>query len=677
MNARRPGSIGRVVAALLAEVLLLTAGAAAQQQAGQPPRATFTSSVDLVTVDVNVIDRDARPVRDLQAADFALTVDGTIRKIVSAQFVSVTAPAAAAAEAAAPAAAAAPAEYSTNVGAAAGRLIVVVVDRGSIAPVRAKDVFAATARFVGRLQPADRVALYSAPSGTAVDFTTDRDAIMSALQRMDGLADNGPKTKNVGVAEALQFEHGNTSTMEDVISRECGNQGPAGQGSTSGGLSEVMTCRAIVKEEAGTVAAYAHERARNTLLALHNILARLGSSEIPKTIVLVSEGLVIDGDRVATASLARAVAAAHATIYVLKPEPSDSDASQQRAAPQERMRDRAVLEEGLNAVTRIGGGEMFRIIADPDFAFVRLASELSGYYLLAFEPDSGDRDGKQHAIQVKVQRNGLSVRSRLEFSVGPGRKSDKDTITELLRSPSVATDLPFRLTTYAFQDPDSPKIRLLCAMEVERAADPAGRMAMGIALVKAGGEVGATLYQPAIDASTDAGAKAQRSFATLVVDPGQYILKAAIVDSDGRRGSLERPVRAFMTRMSRFRATELLIGDGTKGESASVVPTITGDVSGDQLHVYLELFSDAPAGFDGASVSIEVSPAGAATVVETAPAPLQPVDAAGKNDDRCRAAAGAVPLSLLPAGSYVARAVVSVDGRKVGQMTRPFRLVKQ
>jgi hypothetical protein len=164
---------------------------------------------------------------------------------------------------------------------------------------------------------------------------------------------------------------------------------------------------------------------------------------------------------------------------------------------------------------------------------------------------------------------------------------------------------------------------------------------------------------------------------TLLVDPGQYTLKAAVVDSDGRRGSLERPVRAFMTRMSRFRATELLIGDDTKGESAAVIPTITGEVAGDQLHVYLELFSDAPAGFDGASVSIEVSPAGAATVVETAPASLQPVDAAGKNDDRCRAAAGAVPLSLLPAGSYVARAVVSVDGRKVGQMTRPFRLVKR
>ena len=177
--------------------------------------------------------------------------------------------------------------------------------------------------------------------------------------------------------------------------------GGGGAGTT--GLSELLVCRKTVKEEASIVAAYAHERARNTFAGLHNILERLGSSETPKTIVLVSEALVIEGERNATANLGHAVSAAHATIYALKPEPSDSDASQARA-PQGRARDRAVREEGLSAVARIGGGEVFRIIADPDFAFDRLASELSGYYLLGFEPEAADRDGKQHSISVSVRR---------------------------------------------------------------------------------------------------------------------------------------------------------------------------------------------------------------------------------------------------------------------------------
>jgi VWFA-related protein len=642
----------------------LAGATVAAQQAGQLPRPSFTSSVDIVSVDVNVIDRNGRPIRDLAAADFTLMVDGRPRKIASAQFVSVTAPAIAPEPL--------PADYSSNVGAASGRLIVIVVDRGNIAPVRAKDALLAAARFVGRLQPIDRVAMFSIPSGSTVDFTTDHDAVISALQRTDGLADPGPNTKNVGLAEAMQIENGNNLALEQLVERECGSTGSVGAGTT--GLSEVMVCRRTVREEANIIAAYAHERARNTLAGLRNILERLGSSETPKTIVLVSEALVIEGDRAATANLAHAVAAAHATIYALKPEPSDSDASQPRA-PQGRSRDRAVREEGLSAVTRIGGGELFRIIADPDFAFERLAAELSGYYLLGFEPEATDRDGKAHTIKVEARRSDVAVRSRLEFTLGRAeRQTDQQTIAELLRSPAVATELPFRLTSYAFQDPESPKIRLLVAMEADRTADPAGRMALGIVLIKPGGEIGATFFQPSISGPTGTSSKPQQSYATLLVDPGQYILKAAVVDSDGRRGSIERPVRAFMTRMARFRATELLIGDDTdrKAATAAVVPTITGALSGDELHVYLELFADGASAFEGTTATLEVSPEGSTTVVESAPISLQLVG----NDERCRALTGAAPVALLPRGRYQARVVVSVDGRKVGQMTRPFRLVK-
>jgi hypothetical protein len=126
--------------------------------------------------------------------------------------------------------------------------------------------------------------------------------------------------------------------------------------------------------------------------------------------------------------------------------------------------------------------------------------------------------------------------------------------------------------------------------------------------------------------------------------------------------------------MSRFRATELLIGDDTDRQAAeaAVVPTITGALSGDQLHFYLELFADGPAAFDGTAATLEVSPEGSSTVVESAPAVLQRPG----SDERCRALTGAVAVALLPRGRYVARVVVNVDGRKVGQMTRPFQLVK-
>ena len=102
------------------------------------------------------------------------------------------------------------------------------------------------------------------------------------------------------------------------------------------------------------------------------------------------------------------------------------------------------------------------------------------------------------------------------------------------------------------------------------------------------------------------------------------------------------------------------------------MPTITGALSGDQLHFYLELFGDGAAAFEGAAATLEVSPEGSATVVDSAPASLQRLG----DDERCRAVTGSVPVALLPRGRYVARVVVSVGGQKVGQMTRPFRLVK-
>jgi predicted Zn-dependent protease len=44
--------------------------------------------------------------------------------------------------------------------------------------------------------------------------------------------------------------------------------------------------------------------------------------------------------------------------------------------------------------------------------------------------------------------------------------------------------------------------------------------------------------------------------------------------------------------------------------------------------------------------------------------------------DKRRVAEAGVPIALLPPGEYVARAVISVGGRKVGQVVRPFRVTR-
>jgi VWFA-related protein len=663
-NERVRGRTGILRQALCAALIAgagAHAGAQQTQRPPQPPR--FVSTVDVVPVDVNVVTADGRPVRDLTAADFRVTVDGQPRKLVSAQFIPIgveeradtTTP---------------PAEYSTNVPTpgAAGRLIAIVVDRGSIAPVRAKDVFAAAAKFVQGLQAQDRVGLFSIPDGPQIDFTTDHDAVEIALQRTDGAAHGSAGAKYVGTAEAMEIERGGTFAMDNVMQRECG--GTVQNVRDSGGNSELAICMRMVQDEAATIATYVHQRARDTINALGNLLRRLGTGETPTTIVLISEGLVVDNERFVMNSLGPLIAAAHATIFAFKPEPADSDSSEQRAR-QNQMQERAVNETGLTTVATLGGGEMFRVLANPDAPFKRLATELSGYYLLGFEPETHDRDGKRHKISVDVKRSGVQVRARTEFSVeaSNGSEDTKRIITDLLGSPAKATSIPFRLTTYVFQDPESTKIRLLVGIEVER-SDPA-QLSMGIVLMKADGTSAATFYQPTIDPPKGTGP--QTYFATLVAEPGGYQLRAALLDAKGRRGSVERDVRAYMTRMGRFRATQLVIGDGKDpGAGAASAPSVSGNLSSDTLNTYLELFADGTAAFDGTSVRVDVLPVGGANPVEGADAILQPVS----TDTRVRAAAASVPLAMLPAGSYVARARVMADGHQVGEMTRPFNIVR-
>jgi hypothetical protein len=406
---------------------------------------------------------------------------------------------------------------------------------------------------------------------------------------------------------------------------------------------------------------------------LRAILERLGSSETPKTLVLVSEGLVIDNERRVVEGFSRAAAAAHVTLYALKPEPSETDASEARLATS-RARDRAVREEGLQFVSGAGGGELFRVLADPDFAFARVASELSGYYLLTFEPSAGDRDGKSHGISVTVRREGVSVRSRREFGVNLARgKNEKDTVTDLLRTPVPATGIPLTLTTYVFQDPGSLKVRVLVAADVDRPADPGDRLAFGMVLVDDKGQAAASFFQPQMTPSPQSPSDSQRFFATLLAEPGPYTLRVAVSSAGGQSGSVERKVRAYVSRLGPFRASELMIGEDAGGSgSGGILPSVTGEMSADVLHAYFELFAEAPAVFAHASVQMEAAATPESPALETVKAALQAPDA----DVHSRAAAAAIPLAPLAAGTYVARAVISVDGQRVGMMTRAFRVVR-
>jgi hypothetical protein len=81
---------------------------------------------------------------------------------------------------------------------------------------------------------------------------------------------------------------------------------------------------------------------------------------------------------------------------------------------------------------------------------------------------------------------------------------------------------------------------------------------------------------------------------------------------------------------------------------------------------YFEIYGRAPKS-DSVTVRLEIADAPEGRALTTA---VPRVVAQG--DDR-RLALGALPIAALPPGDYVVRAIVSVDGRPVGRLTRTLR----
>jgi VWFA-related protein len=640
------------IAAALFAVMLT----AAQEQ--QPPRTTFKSSVDLVPVDVSVVDRNGHPVSDLGASDFTLTVDGKPRRIASAQFI--------AAERTTQQAPPRPMEYTSNAGATAGRLIMIVVDANNIGAGRGRSAFEAARRFIGSLNRSDRVALVSLPGpGPQMEFTANHAIVQAQLAKLTGLANDNIGQKRVGLAEAIAMDRGDATVIIEVTARECPQNASSPEVQAS--------CLIQLGAEARQMIAQVQQRTENALLSLRYVFDRLATSDAPKTIVLISEGLLIGRQYNDVAWVEPRAAAARASLFVLHLDAAEAEAKLRRASPS-AGEDRELLRDGLDRITGLANGNVFRVAGNADFVFQRLGLELSGFYLLSFEPEPGDRDGKPHKIKIDVSRRNLTLRARREFSVGPARtRSLEETTVETLRSPLLATDIPLKFTTYTFQEGDAAKLKVVVVTDIDRSLNPTGQVSVGYMMFDDTGKLVASQLEKGVDLPIDLQRKTQKHIGGLVIGPGVYTLKVAVIDDAGKRGSVERTFAARINGFGQLHASDMVIADNSARGENGLPPAVAADFTGGQIHGYLELSSEVPEQLTNASVVLEVAQDESARALDSTPARFQPVRPGTEGKRNVEAS---VPIALLPAGEYVARAVISVNGRKVGQVVRPFRITR-
>ena len=230
-----------------------------------------------------------------------------------------------------------------------------------------------------------------------------------------------------------------------------------------------------------------------------------------------------------------------------------------------------------------------------------MSSETLAYYMLGVEESPGDRNGKEHRIDVEVRRRNVTVRSRRAFvlsSPTTTRRNAEETLMDALKSPFGVAEVPLRLTTFTQKDPASDKSRIMIAAEVGQPGGEPAEYTVGYVLLDDAGKVVSGTADKRVLSVPNGQQSSPRDYLTeVLVEPGNYSLRFGVVDSEGRRGGIIRDINAWKLGGEEFALGDLLIGDaGTDGNRRirpGVEPRVEGNVA-----AFLEMYSTTPASFE-------------------------------------------------------------------------------
>lgn len=639
-----------------AVLFLMTIVSPALAQTTQAP--VFRARTDVLAVDVSVVDSNGEPISDLGKAEFTVTVDGEVRPVMTVDYIAFEDDG----DRAAPPSLGAAAHFSSNEGDRGGRLIAIVIDQGNIRLGTGRGVSQELGRLLERLTPTDRIALIAIPApGPVVDFTTDHDLIREGLTRVTGRGSPLRSSYNISETEALEFESGlNPQALDSVMARECTEFADNPEARAA--------CVALLGIEADRIATELRQRSTASILSLRSLVRAFGDIEGPKTLIYVSEGLVTQRRYEEIADIGTLAGAAQVTIHVVLLEGPRVDLTR-RLAPTTPIQDRRMRVEGLEIMSGLARGGLFRDIGMGGRSFDRLARELSGYYLLGVEPAEDDRDGESHEVKVEVSRRGATVRARRQFQFpdpDEAPRTAQERVVDALQAPISAVDVPLRVASYAFLDAATPQVRVVAALEAGQVTRAPTELTIGYVLTDSAGDVvssGVESRSTAVD-DQEPGEPLEYSTA-LLVDPGIYRLKIAAVDADGRRGSVEHTVNAWQMDGELFAVGDLLLADTPT--DGSLEPGVVVQLDSGQLGAYTEMYSTDPTKLQGIQVTVEVADDDDGPALTSGPAQVKLAEGG------LRASAQSIlPMNALPPGPYLARAVFSDEGRTIGKLVRPF-----
>jgi len=620
-------------------------------------------------VDVSVTDGDSRPITDLSVADFDLQVNGQARPIASAQYISTLPDT--------PPALVANGEPSSNDAPTSGRLMLFVVDDGHIRVGGSQAIIRTGEMLLDQLSPGDLVGVARLPFGVgSVEFTADRRRVREALRRPAGTPASPGGMAQVQISEAYALETYDMDTWQRAVQRECS------------GLTDVAleSCADQLEAEARMALTEASARAVQTLRYLDVLFTRLARLGTAVNVVMISEGLFLGRAPLSLADVSRRAAEARVTLHIVRPAQSMmTDASRASAPGLSYSMDDYLMRDGLEQLAGQTRGRLLQVAAGTGAGiFERLNRELTGYYLIGFEPTAEDRTGRNRRIRVQVRRRGLTVRARPTFALAretgdaPATGADataslaarapEAVVKDLLSFPLPDRGLPMRVATYNTTDGADPRVRVIISAEIGEPAREPAEWPIGVLVLDkddqpAAGNVSRMILAPA----TPRAASPRLLQTTVLLEPGEYTLRLDAMDESGRTGSVHHTIRAGLTRTSgRQEVSDLLIApEPTAPDPARLMPAPLVDT--ESISFQVSVAGQNNAQLANTSVTVQVAESESGPPVTSVELPL------ARRDGSVRTFGGLVRMGLLPPGEYVARAVVTTPGQADTRVLKTFR----
>jgi VWFA-related protein len=428
MGGGRIRGIG--VASFLVTVAL---GTVLGAQAPEPPKVTRlpTQGVEVVRVDV-VVSEKGRPRPGLKREDFAVFEDGKPQTLVQFAAYGRRWPAGASAPAAP-----APIAADEAVDLFPRRHVVLVIDDVHMEFASLARARKALTQFVEEdLEPEDQVALLTTSGSRALaqEFTADRAELEEVLSRLSA---QERRAEWAGVPQISEYQaeliEGGDSLALDVAVQETMQQGL---------FQDAASAEERARAKARAIFAEAVYNSRLTLETLEGLTRALAASPGRKVLFLVSDGFLTglaarSGSGFDMRRIVDAGNRAGVVIYALDtrglsaPPPGASASSRTRVLPAtfgvvESMQRRSeeATRDAMQALAAGTGGFLVHNANNLRAGLRRMLKDTETYYVLAYEPTNGARDGSFRHIEVRVPGvRDVKVRARAGYFAPDDRRA--------------------------------------------------------------------------------------------------------------------------------------------------------------------------------------------------------------------------------------------------------------